>query len=145
MMGWVCRLQLLLFLASAVILGSESRVTATIFYCLRFETSLFVASYDSQGYGGGIRPRLHTGLTAARLSSSLYKLGADPTVNTASNNPIVVMGGSLTMDWISFPRERDCWRSLRNGFLFIRLLHSNGCTRCTFRGLCPATGLYSTI
>jgi hypothetical protein len=34
---------------------------ATIFYCLRFETSLFVASYDSQGYGGGIRLRLHTG------------------------------------------------------------------------------------
>jgi hypothetical protein len=30
---------------------------ATIFYSLRFETSLFVASYDSQGYGGGIRPR----------------------------------------------------------------------------------------
>jgi hypothetical protein len=28
----------------------------TIFYCLRFETSLFVASYDSQGYGGGIDP-----------------------------------------------------------------------------------------
>jgi hypothetical protein len=24
--------------------------------------SLFVASYDSQGYGGGIRTRLHTGL-----------------------------------------------------------------------------------
>jgi hypothetical protein len=23
--------------------------------------SIFVASYDSQGYGGGIRPRLHTG------------------------------------------------------------------------------------
>jgi hypothetical protein len=33
---------------------------ATIFYCLRFETSLFVASYDTQGYSGGIRPRLHT-------------------------------------------------------------------------------------
>jgi hypothetical protein len=32
----------------------------TIFYCLRFETSLFVASYESLGYGGGIRPRLHT-------------------------------------------------------------------------------------
>jgi hypothetical protein len=32
-------------------------------YCLRFETSLFVASYDSQDYGGGIRPRLHTGVT----------------------------------------------------------------------------------
>jgi hypothetical protein len=25
----------------------------TIFYCLRFETSHFVASYDSQGHGGG--------------------------------------------------------------------------------------------
>jgi hypothetical protein len=34
---------------------------ATVFYCLRFQTSLFVASYDSQGHGGGIRPRLHTG------------------------------------------------------------------------------------
>jgi hypothetical protein len=34
-----------------------------IFYCLRFETSLFVASYDSQGHGWGIRPRLHTGWT----------------------------------------------------------------------------------
>jgi hypothetical protein len=34
-----------------------------IFYCLRFGTSLFVVSYDSQGYGGGIRPLLHTGLT----------------------------------------------------------------------------------
>jgi hypothetical protein len=31
----------------------------TIFYCLRLETSLFVAFYDSQGHGGGIRPRLH--------------------------------------------------------------------------------------
>jgi hypothetical protein len=47
--GRVCRLQLLLALASA------------IFFCLRYETSLFVASYDSQGYGGDIRPRLHTG------------------------------------------------------------------------------------
>jgi hypothetical protein len=34
---------------------------ATVFYCLRFETSLFVASYDSQGHGEGIRPRLHIG------------------------------------------------------------------------------------
>jgi hypothetical protein len=36
---------------------------ATVFYCLRFETSLFVASYDSQGHGGGIRPRHCTGGT----------------------------------------------------------------------------------
>jgi hypothetical protein len=32
----------------------------TIFYCLRFETFLFFASYHSQGHGGGIRPRLRT-------------------------------------------------------------------------------------
>jgi hypothetical protein len=61
MSGRVCCLQLLLTLASAVILGSKSRGLVTIFYCLRFETSIFVASYDSQGYGGGIRTRLHTG------------------------------------------------------------------------------------
>jgi hypothetical protein len=38
----------------------------TIFYCLRFETFLFVASYDSQGHGGGILPRLHTGMRRGR-------------------------------------------------------------------------------
>jgi hypothetical protein len=85
MRGRACRLRLLLAFASAVILGSESR--GTIFYCLRFETpnlegqvlvlisprnrvaqlypqalgSLLVASYDLQGYGGGIRTRLHAG------------------------------------------------------------------------------------
>jgi hypothetical protein len=44
---------------------------ATIFYCPRFETSLFVASYDSQGYGGGIRPRLHTGIFISSVSHLL--------------------------------------------------------------------------
>jgi hypothetical protein len=39
---------------------------ATTFYCLRFETSLFVTSYDSQGHSGGIRPRLHTGITCIK-------------------------------------------------------------------------------
>jgi hypothetical protein len=42
-------------------LGPRPFGLATVFYCLRFETSLFVASYDSQGHGGGIRPRFHTG------------------------------------------------------------------------------------
>jgi hypothetical protein len=42
-------------------LGPSLLVLATVFYSLRFETSHFVASYDSQGNGGGIRPRLHTG------------------------------------------------------------------------------------
>jgi hypothetical protein len=46
----------------------------TAFYCLRFETSLFVASYDSQGYSGGIRPRLYTGAMRSSLPGSLYSL-----------------------------------------------------------------------
>jgi hypothetical protein len=50
MRGLVCLLYKLLALASAVILGSESLGTRDLFYCLRFETSLFVASYDSQGH-----------------------------------------------------------------------------------------------
>jgi hypothetical protein len=62
----VCLLYMLLVLASAVFLGSDSLGPHTIFYCLRFETSLFVSSYDSQGHGGGIRPRLHMGCCLGR-------------------------------------------------------------------------------
>jgi hypothetical protein len=40
-------------------LGLSPLRLATIFYCLRFETSLFIASYHSQGHSGGIPPRLH--------------------------------------------------------------------------------------
>jgi hypothetical protein len=84
----VCRLQLLMALASAVILGSEFRDTnghillsqirdspnlkgqVPIFITTRNKEAqlypqalcfLFVASYDSQGYGRGIWTRLHTG------------------------------------------------------------------------------------
>jgi hypothetical protein len=51
----------------------------TIFYCLKFEITLFVSSYDSQGHGGGIRPRLHTVLSVA-----VYSLRAHRTENSAS-------------------------------------------------------------
>jgi hypothetical protein len=80
-----CRLQLQLMLASAVIPVSESGRLTVMVYCLTFDTPtnlegpvtvsifprkrvaqlysraldpLFVASYESQGYGGGIRTRL---------------------------------------------------------------------------------------
>jgi hypothetical protein len=46
----------------------------TIFYCLRFETSLFVTFYDSQAYGGGILPCLHTGCLADSLLTLLLLL-----------------------------------------------------------------------
>jgi hypothetical protein len=42
---------------------------AIIFYCPRFETSIVIASYDSKGYGGGIRPLDET----ERLVQSAYK------------------------------------------------------------------------
>jgi hypothetical protein len=85
--GWVCNLLLMLVLASAVPLGSESRWTQDHILFSQF-LRLFqpggpgpriyisqeqggpdispgtgfpsVASYDSQGYGGGILSRLHT-------------------------------------------------------------------------------------
>jgi hypothetical protein len=51
----VCRLQLLLASPAQSFSGPSPVGLVAIFYCLRFETSLFVASYDSQGHGGGIR------------------------------------------------------------------------------------------
>jgi hypothetical protein len=47
--------------------------------------SLFVASYDSQSYGGGIRTRLHPSSLTKRWSS-LYSLGWDSVSNTVSNS-----------------------------------------------------------
>jgi hypothetical protein len=88
MRGWFCRIQLLLVLARAVILRSKSRGTHDHILLSQIRDSpnledqvpviisprnrvaqlypqalgsLFVASYDSQSYGGGIRTRLHTG------------------------------------------------------------------------------------
>jgi hypothetical protein len=59
--------------------GPSPMVLVTSFYCLIFETSLFVASYDSQGHGGGTRTRLHTGdLWFGSVLYHLYSLEADP-------------------------------------------------------------------
>jgi hypothetical protein len=64
---------------------------------------------------------------SARLVTSLYNLGADPTENTAFNNySIVAMGGCLATDWISFPLESVYRRPLRNWCLLISLLHGKG-------------------
>jgi hypothetical protein len=105
----VCRLQLLLDLANAVILGSESRGNrdhillsqirdspnlegqVPVFISPRNRVaqlypqalgSLFVASYDSQGYGGGIRTRLHAG----SLKTLLTGLGYNTSARTAYKN-----------------------------------------------------------
>jgi hypothetical protein len=66
--------------------GPRQRSLVTIFYCVRFETSFFVASYDSWGYSGGIRPRLHTGDTHIYKSGLSCSLGAEQLENSASNS-----------------------------------------------------------
>jgi hypothetical protein len=73
--GRVCLLYMLLALASVVFLGSESLVTRDHILLSQIWDSLFVASYDSQGHGGGIRPRLHTGLET-RVSPTTLKYDA---------------------------------------------------------------------
>jgi hypothetical protein len=89
--------KLLLGLASAVILRSESggtyvrillsqirdspKLEAPYFhppgtgwpnYTPQALNSLFFPSYDSQGYGGGIRPRLHTGYEFVLICTAAY-------------------------------------------------------------------------
>jgi hypothetical protein len=70
--GRVCRLQLLLALASAVIIGSESLGTRNHILLSQIREFFFVASYDSQGHGRGIRPRLHTGWAESDLRTVFY-------------------------------------------------------------------------
>jgi hypothetical protein len=58
--GRVCLLYMLLALAIAVFLGSESLGSRHHILLSQFWDLLFVASYDSQGRGGGVLTRLHT-------------------------------------------------------------------------------------
>jgi hypothetical protein len=62
---------------------------ATMFYSPRFETSLFVASYDLQGYGGGIRTRIHTGLTHPSGKLSCSNASANHVEVTSLNSTVL--------------------------------------------------------
>jgi hypothetical protein len=86
-------------------LGPSPFGLATIFYCLRFETYLFVTSYDSQGYGRGLK-RL------PQFYARYYSLGAYATENTVS---IVI--AQKYLDW--------CLRNRCRGKLFTESLPSN--------------------
>jgi hypothetical protein len=105
MRGWACHFKLLLVLASAVILRLESRRThdhillsqirdshnlegqVPVFISSRNNMaqlypqalgSLLVASFDSQGYGGAIRPCLHMGASIYMSKSSLNTVACRP-------------------------------------------------------------------
>jgi hypothetical protein len=137
--GCVFRLQLLLAIASAVILRSESRgshdhillsqirdfpnlegqvpvfissrnIVAPIYH--QALDSLFVSSYDSQGYGGGGWPHLHTGLHLVESSLILWQtisLSWDKAQSGAYDRIFVTVGQlrvcscgvlSLTRGWV---------------------------------------------
>jgi hypothetical protein len=102
---------------------------ATLIYCLRFESSLFVASYDSQGYGGGIRPRLLTGVDWLQLGWCRYI-----TPWPGPRRPFPTVPVLLLVD------------SLRGDMLISRSLPSNGSTRYNINqgSLCPRRYLYQT-
>jgi hypothetical protein len=120
--GRVCLLYMLLTLASAVFLRSEYLGLATVIYCLRFETSLFVASYDSQGHGGGIRPRLHKG----EHFNWLYPLLITSEHGPYREHSSFVFAPGLLAAEMCLPRR---WIATENTvFLLLWALHSNG--RC---------------
>jgi hypothetical protein len=126
--GWVCRSQLLLILASAVILRFEPRDSWSHFtvsdsrlpqpggpgpriYIPQEQGGsfippgtllLFIASYDSPGYGGGIRPRLHTGLNCQLLLVSRYVASGLTTAQTRRPLPSSECPLLLRIHWNVF-------------------------------------------
>jgi hypothetical protein len=70
----------------------------TIFYCLRFETFLFVASYDSQGHDGGIRPA-GTCLPSRCLAMNVYSGSTIP----AFRRHVTVLGKLCVIVMCEFP------------------------------------------
>jgi hypothetical protein len=137
MRGRVCRLQLLLAVASAVVLGSKSRGThdhillsqirgppnledqISVFLSIRNRVAqlhlqalgpLFVASYNLQGYAGGIRILLHVRETLHLLNYLTYNISA----RTAQKTPLLCCSIIVAM-------ELFC------PFLLSEPLLSNGC------------------
>jgi hypothetical protein len=143
--GRVCSLQLLLCLANAVILEFDSRRTHDhillpqiwdspkrhVPVIISFQSrvsqlysktlgSLFVAPYDSQGYGGGVR-------TASTWDIPLV-LGTDPTENTLSCSCCVAVWRDNFDGRTENTASRSCfifvWRHYSHRDAFIALLPS---------------------
>jgi hypothetical protein len=100
--------------------GRSPLSLATIFYCLSFDTFLFVASYDSQGHGGGIRPRLHTGsqvkvkvkVTLRLTVSQSVSLSVEPHLGLMTRNLLLFDSYGLIF------LGRPLWREDRSVFLY---------------------------
>jgi hypothetical protein len=81
------------------VMGPSPLVLATIFYRLRFETFHFVASYDSQGHGGGIWPRLHKGFLAVTLQLDDITVGANRTENAIPSGIHIMTRVTVATRW----------------------------------------------
>jgi hypothetical protein len=111
--------------------GQNPLVLATIFYCLRFEASLFVASYDSQGHGRGIRPRLHTGwkitVEVQQLLKVKVKVTLRLTVSQSVSPGVEPHLGLMTRYLLQFDNyglvymRRPLWREDRSVFCIVFL------------------------
>jgi hypothetical protein len=109
---------------------------AAVFYCLWFKTSLFVASYHSQGHGGGIWPRLYTGY------NQYY-----PKVNSHSHILYILLARTTHIKHMSCDRYALLWydviayvqaaRTQRTLLLY--------CWPCMCCGHCLAMDLHVTI
>jgi hypothetical protein len=137
--GWVCRLHLLMVLASSVILRSESRGTHDHILLSQIRDSpnlegtvpvfispinrvaqlypqalgsLFVASYDSQGYSASMRPLLHMDRIENTVSNSTYLCCMH-----------IRLHGSEFIE--PLPRNDSVYLHISRSLL------SNGCTRCS--------------
>jgi hypothetical protein len=103
----------------------------TIFYCLTFETPLFVASYDSKGYGGGIRPCLHTDTLSSCLadSSCFINFGRPRTENLIQRFIFSICCICLLMYALSRELVYNRQRCIRCYLLSRKLVFVNICCR----------------
>jgi hypothetical protein len=118
--------------------SGPSTVERVTIYCLRFETDIFVASYDSKVHGGGIRPRLHTGFDWLSIQLSFTTTSQGP------NKKHRIQNYSIFVGVFTDPSLRNEFHNtvlLLRAWTF-RALHSNG--RC-LQSHCLATGLYATL
>jgi hypothetical protein len=109
-------------------LGPRPFGLETIFYCLRFETSLFVTFYDSQVHGGGIRPHLHTGWLTANGIWFCYIASAWTPQKTPFPAVFLLLNDTY-------------WHELHRKHHFLELLH------CFWRLLshCLVTGMLTEL
>jgi hypothetical protein len=102
----------------------------TIFYCLRLETSLFIASYDAHGCGGCIRPRLHMGWCSVGQFSPWGRFWSNRTEITSFNS-IVLAFLAVTLFWPVRCRVNSLYLSVvTETFLYALLMNRRLSMQC---------------